>query len=132
MTNRPINLYPHLHFEKLSPNDYHCLTCDAVGSNWDMSYTHCPNFQPSHGSLVAVDPPRTLSRRWQCTRCGRTDIWDNLNQEICSNPDMTPCQYCNVAVQCSGDCPGILGALMDPNIHLISDEELEEDSFSDN
>jgi hypothetical protein len=147
--NRPVNLTPHMHFDEIANDSYHCIDCGALGTAWDMSYTPCSNFRPTHvslsktrwatwtkcllcreewkplpgklpsGACYTICPETEQSHGWmdssniidnalwKCQECGLAGSMGWFEENVCPNPNLEPCKYCSVALQCAIDCPGM-------------------------
>jgi len=104
------------------------MKCTLCSESWDMpaeGYSNCPVTGQNHGWM---DPkPLIDDSLYVCQNCNQTGPFHELAYSRCSEPDLEPCEYCNIAVMCASDCPG-MGAAFGELIKGVIDEHEEDDS----
>ncbi len=74
-----------------------------------------------HNYLKAIDPPGTDNRRWECQYCHQVAPFEELRKIECTYV-YPPCKHCGQTPECAADCPGIMGILKSPAVHLATDD----------
>lgn len=102
----------HVNLTKIKKGDWSkCMLC---GEEWGIirvtDYTICPVTQKDHG--WEMDSSQVINNAiWKCRGCEITGSMEWLELNVCPSPDRELCEFCNVATQCAGDCPGMMGLL---------------------
>jgi hypothetical protein len=73
-----------------------------------------------HMHMVALDPPGLTIRRWRCLFCKLEGPLDELRKKACTYV-YPPCEACGQTPECALDCPAVVAALSDKNIHVVGD-----------
>ena len=105
---------------------YDCTLCGYVVSTLErpVEWGICQTKGLSHGWLTSIELDD--NGVFVCKNCGRIGSRHILESEICPNPDLEPCEYCNIVIQCAADCPGIGAALGELISRTIDDHEGDE------
>lgn len=107
--------------------------CTLCGIEWEFElprkgipkYPYCPVAQRSHGWLSSHEIEDNSV--YVCNSCGITGSSHELDTSVCHDPDLTPCEYCNIAVRCAEYCPGMGEALAGLISQAVDDNEEEDD-----
>jgi hypothetical protein len=93
-------------------------------AHYDATFAHARYGKPlnPHNHIVAIDPPGTTNRRWECQYCQEMGSCDDLTGQTQKNACTyvyPACPHCGQTPECAADCAGIAAALGSPNVRVI-------------